>query len=199
MREIHQSSLVQTAQCFLMLGGMIAAVAAPLILFIEAFEWLFSREWPGMTLADGLSLFGIYHEVPETAAQRAIDVAMAAPLAVALFLTGMSMFLVGINFGSWEAERRLEEDLFEDPVLALALLVSGTELSFTSFLRMVVLDSLLRFLIAVGSAGILAGFGLWIAGIPSGWIVPAGAVLIAMSWLSRLSVAQRFIRESSAD
>ena len=49
--------------------GFAAAALAPLILMIELVEWATSSEWPGLTLVDGLSLFGIHHDSAENEAQ----------------------------------------------------------------------------------------------------------------------------------
>jgi uncharacterized membrane protein len=60
---------------------------------------LTGSEWSGLTVADGLAIFGIEHETPEDQSQRMLDLLMAPPLLVALFLTGFFSILAGINFG----------------------------------------------------------------------------------------------------
>ena len=102
------SNLIQAVADLLMVGGLVAAAVAPLVLTVEVAEWALKSEWPGLTLADGLSLFGIVHEAAETEAQRLVDVLMALPLAIALFGSGIFMFLAGINFADWGTDRDLE-------------------------------------------------------------------------------------------
>jgi hypothetical protein len=98
----------------LVVTGLVLAVLAPLILLVEGVEWLTGSEWPGLTVADGLSIFGIEHEAPENESQRLLDLLMAVPLSVALFLTGLSGLLAGINFGKRGLDRDLEAQFFSD-------------------------------------------------------------------------------------
>lgn len=191
MTEISRNAAVRVATSLLMLAGLAAAMAAPLILFIEAHEWLFSREWPGLTLADGLALFGIEHEIPETDSQRAVDVAMAAPLSVALFLTGVSMFLTGASLGSWEAERRLERELADDIFFSSALRCCADDVGLPSIVRLLLLERLLSllFLLGVGTLAIAAVLPL--AGTGSSWAAPAGVALILMAWLGRAAMRRK--------
>ena len=109
-RKMHDRSkaregLIQSFADFLIVGGLIAATVAPLVLLIEVVEWLTRSEWPGLTLADGLGLFGIVHETAETEAQRFVDVMMALPLTISLFFLGLSMFFGGLNLGEWSIDR----------------------------------------------------------------------------------------------
>src|SRR3712207_6220692 len=97
--EARFSGLVQAASYFLMVGGMLAAILAPFVLLIEVAEWATSSEWPGLTLADGLALFGIEHDVAETEERQMLDILFAVPLTLALFGLGIFMFLAGINLG----------------------------------------------------------------------------------------------------
>lgn len=108
MRGSRFSGFVQAFADWMIVGGIIATTVAPLILLIEIFEWLTRSEWPGLTVADGLSLFGLVHEAPETSMQRLVDLLMAIPLTIALFLVGVFMFLGGINIGDWGTKRDLE-------------------------------------------------------------------------------------------
>src|SRR5215210_4777776 len=101
----------------LMVTGLAAALIAPVILFIELFEWMTSSEWPGLTLADGLSVFGIVRDSTETESQRLDDLLMAVPLTVALFVTGVYLFLFGASLGRWERERQLYEEFREKNVV----------------------------------------------------------------------------------
>ena len=108
--EIRFSAWIQAASYFLIVGGMLAAIAAPIVLVIEVAEWATSTEWPGLTLADGLSLFGIEHEVAETEDRRWTDMALAFPLTLSLFFLGVFTFLLGINIGDWGIDRDLDAE-----------------------------------------------------------------------------------------
>ena len=99
---------------FLMVGGLIAACVAPLVLAVETFEWATNSEWPGLTVADGLSLFGLERADPETESQRLTDMLRAVPLTIALFVAGICMFLSGVNFGDGSGTRDLEAQFLSD-------------------------------------------------------------------------------------
>jgi hypothetical protein len=114
MTKPKYSTLIQGIADVLLLCGLIVAAGAPLILAIEVFEWVTTHEWPGLTVADGLSLFGIEHETPENEAQRLIDLLMAIPLVIALFLTGISAFMIGIKFGDWGFDRDFTSEYLSD-------------------------------------------------------------------------------------
>ena len=109
-RETRFSAWIQAASYFLMVGGMLAAVAAPIVLVIEVGEWATSSEWPGLTLADGLALFGIEHEIAETEDRRWTDMLLAFPLTLSLFVMGILTFLAGLNIGDWGIDRDLHAD-----------------------------------------------------------------------------------------
>jgi hypothetical protein len=82
--------------------GLAAMLIAPPILAIEAGEWLFRREWDGHSLEDGLALFGIDRVGPvETPTEQVLDVLLALPLTITLFLYGLLMLLAGVHFGDW--------------------------------------------------------------------------------------------------
>ena len=82
--------------------GIAAMLIAPPILAIEAGEWLFRREWDGHSLEDGLALFGIDRAGPvETPTERIVDVLLALPLTIALFMSGLLLLLMGVHFGDW--------------------------------------------------------------------------------------------------
>lgn len=82
--------------------GLVAALAAPGILLIEFWEWATGGEWPGWSVEDGLSLFGIDRgERAENSTQRLTDVLLALPLTFALFVTGVLAFLSGVRLGNW--------------------------------------------------------------------------------------------------
>lgn len=89
--------------------GILAANLAPLVLLIEFIEWLTSSEWPGLTLADGLALFGIVQDIPETDSQRLIDLALAVPLSLSLFAVGLFLCIAGFNLGDRTVRRQLAE------------------------------------------------------------------------------------------
>ena len=97
-----------------MVGGLIAATIAPLVLIVELAEWVMRSEWPGLTVADGLSLFGIHRHAPETDAQRLADLLLAVPLSGALFVAGILMFLTGVNVGDGPGERDLTAQFLSD-------------------------------------------------------------------------------------
>jgi len=82
--------------------GLAAMLIAPPILAIEAGEWLFRREWDGHSLEDGLALFGIDRVGPvETPTEQVLDVLLALPLTITLFLYGLLTLLAGVHFGDW--------------------------------------------------------------------------------------------------
>ena len=101
----------------LIMAGVVLSATAPFVLAIEISEWLTNMEWPGWSVEDGLGLFGIDRgETPETAAQQLVDVLMAVPLTLALFLTGVAMFMLGIRIGDWtlDSQRKLDLWLSDD-------------------------------------------------------------------------------------
>src|SRR5215212_594914 len=137
----------------LMVAGLAAALIAPVILFIELFEWMTSSEWPGLTLADGLSVFGIVRDATETDSQRLDDLLMAVPLTVALFVTGIYLFLFGASLGRWERERELcEEFRGKEPVEWLTVW-GAADVSYPTAFRLLFLTGVLQGLT-------WAGFGL---------------------------------------
>jgi hypothetical protein len=82
--------------------GLAAMIIAPPILVIEVGEWLFRREWDGHSLEDGLALFGIDRVGPvETPTEQFLDVLLALPLTITLFLYGLFTLLAGVHFGDW--------------------------------------------------------------------------------------------------
>lgn len=82
--------------------GLAAMLIAPPILAIEAGEWLFRREWDGHSLEDGLALFGIDRVGPvETPTEQVLDVLLALPLTITLFMYGLLTLLAGVHFGDW--------------------------------------------------------------------------------------------------
>jgi hypothetical protein len=101
------SGLVQGFASFLIVGGLIFYTLAPLILLIEAFEWVTGSEWPGLTIADGLALFGVIRDLPESETQRLLDLIMAIPLSISLFVVGILLLMSGIWLGNWIVRRDL--------------------------------------------------------------------------------------------
>jgi hypothetical protein len=74
--------------------GVFLAALAPIILTIELAEWLAYGEWPGWTVEDGLLFAGIEKPLAHfQATQFLLDLATDLPLAVALYLIGISVFL----------------------------------------------------------------------------------------------------------
>lgn len=101
-----RSSVRQLAAEALISFGLVAALAAPGILLIEFWEWATGGEWPGWSVEDGLSLFGIDRgERAENSSQRLTDVLLALPLTFALFVTGVLAFLSGLRLGDWTPVR----------------------------------------------------------------------------------------------
>lgn len=88
-------------------GGLILYTLAPLVLLIEAFEWLTGSEWPRHTIADGLALFGVIRDLPESETQRLLDLIMAIPLSISLFVVGFLLLMSGIRLGNWIVRRDL--------------------------------------------------------------------------------------------
>ena len=72
-----------------------------MIAVIECVEWLTGSEWPGLTVADGLVLFGVGHAAAESASERFVDMVLAIPLSLALFFVGLSAALTAISLGDW--------------------------------------------------------------------------------------------------
>ena len=106
MAIIQFNRAIQLIAEIMIVLGVIATAVAPIVLAIEVGEWLLSREWPGWSVEDGLGLFGIERgEVSETPAQRLIDVFLAIPLTVALFMIGINLFLGGLKLGDWGLDR----------------------------------------------------------------------------------------------
>lgn len=102
--QVH-TTLKATAEAMIALG-ILAISVAPVVLAIELGEWLTSQEWPGWSVEDGLGLFGIERgETAETSAQRWLDVVLAVPLTLALFMVGVNLLIGGFKLGEWELQR----------------------------------------------------------------------------------------------
>ncbi|WP_162249688.1 sulfotransferase domain-containing protein [Altererythrobacter sp. Root672] len=82
--------------------GVAAALLAPAILAIELGEWWLQREWAEHSLGDGLALFGVDRTGHvETPTERILDVFLALPLTVTLFVVGILTLLSGVHLGDW--------------------------------------------------------------------------------------------------
>ncbi|HUD93127.1 sulfotransferase domain-containing protein [Sphingobium sp.] len=100
----HANLAIQLLAEALVVFGLAAMLIAPPILAIEVGEWLFQREWEwgGRSVEDGLALFGIDRPgTIETPTDRIVDVLLALPLTMTLFMTGLMILLVGVHMGDW--------------------------------------------------------------------------------------------------
>lgn len=185
MSAIHRLGLIDPLVPVLMVAGLLAAVAAPLIFLIELVEWLTSSEWPGLTLADGLSLFGIEHEAVESDSQRLADLLMAAPLAIALFVTGVCTFLAGASLGSWERERKLYAELRDRSLFAWLTLWGASDVGYPTAVRLLLLDAIVGALAWLGMALIGGEFMLLAIGIDLRWLGLCGFLLLAAAFTAR--------------
>lgn len=185
MSALHRFSRIDPLVPILMLAGLLAAVAAPMIFLIELFEWWTSSEWPGLTLADGLSLFGISHEVGESDSQRLADLLMAAPLAVALFVTGVCTFLAGASLGSWEQERRLYAELSGRSLFAWLTLWGASDVGYATAVRLLLLDLIVSALAWLGMAFIGGEFLLLAIGVDLRWLGLCGFLLLVAAFAAR--------------
>jgi len=105
-RTASHSRSRQLAAEVLISAGLVAALMAPGIFLIEFWEWTTGGEWPGWSVEDGLSLFGVDRgEQAESSVQRLTDVLLALPLAITLFVTGVLAFLTGFRVGNWAPVR----------------------------------------------------------------------------------------------
>lgn len=175
----------------LIMAGVAAVAIAPLILFIELFEWLTSSEWPGLTLADGLSLFGIEHAAAESESQRFADLMLAAPLTIALFVTGVYMLLAGASLGSWERERQLYEELKERSLFAWLTLWGASDVSYVTAFRLLFLDAILWILLWLGVAALAGELILLATGGETLWVGLAGALVLAAALATRRAVQRK--------
>ena len=190
MTGIRHSRAGDLLAASLMTAGVGAALVAPLILFIELFEWLTRSEWPGLTLADGLSIFGIVRGAAETESQRLEDLLMAAPLTVALFVTGIYLFLFGASLGRLDRERELLTELDGKPLLERFTLWGASDVSYPTAFRLLFLTLLLRGLLWLGVGLLAAEVILHVLGAELRWLGISGLlvlapVLIAQAWVRR--------------
>lgn len=174
-----------------MLMGATAATLAPCILFIEIFEWLTRSEWPGLTLADGLSLFGVVHAGAESEAQRFADVLLATPLAVASFATGICLFLTALSLGKWDRERELVLELREKSPFHWLTIWGAADVSYRSAFRLLFLDSLLVFLLWTAGACIAAEGLLSLFGLQPRWLALSGLIILAAGLGARMALQRK--------
>lgn len=93
---------IQLAAESMVVLGLAAALLAPAILAIEVGEWWLELEWDGHSVEDGLALFGVDRAGPvETPTERVLDVLLALPLTVTLFVMGILSLLSGVHLGDW--------------------------------------------------------------------------------------------------
>lgn len=174
----------------LMAAGAGGAALALLVLFVETFEWMTRSEWPGLTLADGLGLFGVRHEIPETDSQRLNDVLLAVPLTIALFLTGTFTFLAGATIGDRRSDAHIERAIERrSPAEGLTLLLSR-DVSAAQFVRLVLLDHVLHALIWFGAGLAVGGWALYRA-TGEQWLTVSGGALLLAAALCRLALRRR--------
>lgn len=197
MSALHRFSRIDPLVPILMLAGLLAAVAAPLIFLIELFEWWTSSEWPGLTLADGLSLFGIEHETGESDSQRLADLLMAAPLAIALFVTGVCTFLAGASLGSWEKERRLYAELKERSLFAWLTLWGASDVGYPTAVRLLLLEVIVGALAWLGMAFIGGEFLLLAIGVDLRWLGLCGFLLLVAAFAARGAMRRKLRLEDT--
>jgi hypothetical protein len=190
MESLYRSRSGDLVAALLMAAGIVAAAIAPLILFIEAFEWMTRSEWPGLTLADGLSLFGIAHSGAETESRRLADLLLAAPLTVALFGTGVCTFLLGASLGRWDRERALWEELRREPLSAVLALSGGSDVSYPAAVRLLFLDLLLEKLLWLGVAFLAVELVLVALSVDLRWLGVCGLLIGSAALAARL-IARR--------
>ena len=148
----------------------------------------------GLTLADGLSLFGIERGSVETASQRLQDLLMAAPLTVALFVTGIYLLLFGASMGRWERERQLSEEFEGKPAFAWLTLWGASDVSYHTAFRLIFLAALLRALRWLGS-GLLAGeVILHVLGVELRWLGISGLLVLAAVLIADMAVRRKLPR-----
>lgn len=164
--------------------GLGTAALAPFILVIELYEWLTSSEWPGLTVADGLGLFGLHRVEPETEVQRLIDLVLAFPLSIALFFAGISSFLAGASLGDWRDERRVMDEVKETSPLYWLALIGASDVTGPTLIRLLLLDLFLRIVMLAGAGFLMADALLLLAGAAQGWLAAAGVALLLAAALT---------------
>lgn len=90
--------------------GIFLSALAPIVLVIELVEYLAYGEWPGWTVEDGMLFAGVGKPVAHfQLTQFALDLATDLPLAVGIYLIGLSVFLGAFKispFGERQPARR---------------------------------------------------------------------------------------------
>lgn len=105
LEPVWRTRLNRVVAAAMILVGGFAMMMAPLTLATEFVEWLTGTEWPNLTIADALDLFGLEAGDPETQAQLLFDFIYALPLTVALFLLGLFMLLAGLHLAGRSSTR----------------------------------------------------------------------------------------------
>ena len=74
------------------------AIVAPLLLLVEAAEWLVTGQWPGWSIEDGLLLFGVEKPLAFfSLTQFSLDLLVSLPLALGLYVAGQGIFIFGLG------------------------------------------------------------------------------------------------------
>jgi hypothetical protein len=191
MSGIRRSGRVDLLVPCLMVAGLAAALVAPVIFLIELFEWATRSEWPGLTVADGLSLLGIVRGDLETDSQRLDDLLMAAPLTVALFVTGVYLFLFGASLGRWERERQLYEEFRGKAVVERLTLWGDSGVGYPTAFRLLFLTVILHALTWLGLALVGAEVILHVLGAELRWLAISGLLVLAGVLTARGAVRRK--------
>lgn len=92
--QLHEDTIADAA----IGGGTALAALGPLLLIVEICEWLFTGQWPGWSIEDGLIFFGVEKPLAYfSLTQFALDVAVSLPLALGVYVAGQLLFLFGVN------------------------------------------------------------------------------------------------------
>jgi len=79
-------------------NGIAVSALAMLVGLIEVAEWLITGHWPGWSIEDGLLFFGVEEPLLRfDFAQLALDVLVDLPLAVAVYLLGLGIYLFAVE------------------------------------------------------------------------------------------------------
>ena len=79
-------------------NGIAVSPLAMLVVLIEAAEWLVTGHWPGWSVEDGLLFFGVEEPLLRfDLAQLALDLLVDLPLAIAVYLLGLSIYLLAVE------------------------------------------------------------------------------------------------------
>lgn len=79
-------------------AGLAAAGIAPIVLLIEIVEWMFTGQWPGWSVEDGLLFVGFEEPLAHfDLVQMALDILVDLPLAIGLYLAGLASFVLATD------------------------------------------------------------------------------------------------------